>query len=40
MSLSVEMLIALHGPKGCTLKADRAMLDPIMKLEVDCSEIQ
>jgi hypothetical protein len=30
----------LHGPKGLTLKADRVMLDLIVKLKVDCPEIQ
>jgi hypothetical protein len=40
LSLCIETLVALRGPKGHTLKADRAMLDPIVKLKVDCSEIQ
>jgi hypothetical protein len=34
------MLVALRGRKGRALKADRAMLDPIMKLKADCPEIE
>jgi hypothetical protein len=34
------MLVALRGPKGRAFKADRVMLDPIVKLKVDCPEIQ
>jgi hypothetical protein len=40
MLLCVETFVALHGSKGHTLKVDRAMLDPIMKLKEDCPEIQ
>jgi hypothetical protein len=40
MSLCTEMLVTLRGHRGHTLKVDRAMLDPIMKLKVDCLEIQ
>jgi hypothetical protein len=35
------MLVTLCGPWwGHALKADQAMLDPIMILKVDCPEIQ
>jgi hypothetical protein len=34
------MLIALRGSRDHTLKADRSLIDPIMKLKVDCPEIQ
>jgi hypothetical protein len=34
------MLIALRGPRGRTLKADRSLSNPIMKLKADCLEIQ
>jgi hypothetical protein len=34
------MLAALRDPKNRTLKAGRAMLDLIVKLKVDCPEIQ
>jgi hypothetical protein len=33
------MIVALRGPKGHALKADPALLDPIIKLKADCSEI-
>jgi hypothetical protein len=34
------MLIALCGSGDHTLKADRSLIDPIMKLKADCPEIQ
>jgi hypothetical protein len=34
------MLIDLRGPGNHTLKADRSLIDPIMKLKADCPEIQ
>jgi hypothetical protein len=34
------MLIALRGLGDRALKADRSLIDPIMKLKVDCYEIQ
>jgi hypothetical protein len=34
------MLIALRGPKGHALKADRSLSDLIIKLKVDCPKFQ
>jgi hypothetical protein len=34
------MLIALHDFMDRALKADRSLIDPIMKLKADCSKIQ
>jgi hypothetical protein len=34
------MLIALRGSVDHTLKADRSLIDPIIKLKSDCPEIQ
>jgi hypothetical protein len=34
------MLIALRGPKGRALKADRSLSDPIVKLKADYPGIQ
>jgi hypothetical protein len=34
------MLIALHGPRGRALKADRSLSDPIVKLKADYLRIQ
>jgi hypothetical protein len=34
------MLIVLRGPKERALKADRSLIDPIMKLKADCPKIQ
>jgi hypothetical protein len=34
------MLIALHGFRDRALKVDRSLIDSIMKLKSDCSEIQ
>jgi hypothetical protein len=34
------MLIDLRGPGNHALKADRSLIDPIMKLKADCPEIQ
>jgi hypothetical protein len=38
-SCCVEMLIALRGSWDHALKADRSLIDLIMKLKADCSEI-
>jgi hypothetical protein len=35
-----EMFIALHSPRGHTLKADRSLYDPIVELKVDYPKIQ
>jgi hypothetical protein len=35
----VETVIALHGSEGCALKANRSLVDPIVKLKVDSPEI-
>jgi hypothetical protein len=34
------MFIALRSSGDHALKADRSLIDPIMKLKVDCPEIQ
>jgi hypothetical protein len=34
------MLVTLHGSGDCALKADRSLIDPIMKLKAHCSKIQ
>jgi hypothetical protein len=34
------MLIALRGPEDHVLKADRSLIDPIIKFTADCPKIQ
>jgi hypothetical protein len=40
LSRCTETLIALRGSGDHALKADRSLIDSIMKLKADCPEIQ
>jgi hypothetical protein len=40
LSWCAETLIVLRGSGDCVLKADRSLIDLIIKLKADCPEIQ
>jgi hypothetical protein len=40
LSECAKTLIALRGPGGRALKADRSLIDLIMELKVDCPRIK
>jgi hypothetical protein len=39
-SYCTETLIALRGPRGCALKANRSLFNSIIELKADCPGIQ